>query len=304
VYNITFQQIEAFLNIARYNSITKAAENLYISQPTLSKTLHRFEEGIGMKVFDRGNFGITLTPEGEYIFLMLDPIYTSLNRTIDNARFLSDNTAKIIRIVAPAFYDMADNYTEVKKIIASFENHYPDIQIVTDLLDLKELRYSIDCGFADLYISQDHVLGGIKGISYIKISKLKMFVAMSTKHPLAASDTLDYSLLGNDDFYKVKVHDVQSEQAELLAVCKNLGFVPKKIQWIPNFQTLFNRLLENKGISICAKWQFGSSLEKVKFFPLPESEIRNHTVIAWRTGHLSPEVRTFVDRLPYKALTT
>jgi DNA-binding transcriptional LysR family regulator len=66
LYNITFQQIEAFLTVGRYLNMSRAAESLYISQPTLSKALQRFESGIGFTVFNRNNQGVSLTPQGEY----------------------------------------------------------------------------------------------------------------------------------------------------------------------------------------------------------------------------------------------
>ena len=62
LYNITFQQIEAFLTVGRYLNMSRAAESLYISQPTLSKALQRFENGIGFTVFNRNNKGIADAP--------------------------------------------------------------------------------------------------------------------------------------------------------------------------------------------------------------------------------------------------
>lgn len=53
-----------FLAVVREESITKAAEILHITQPTLSRQLSRMEEEVGVRLFDRGTRKITLTNEG------------------------------------------------------------------------------------------------------------------------------------------------------------------------------------------------------------------------------------------------
>ena len=53
-----------FLTVVREESITKAADTLHITQPTLSRQLSQMEEDIGVKLFYRGTRKITLTNEG------------------------------------------------------------------------------------------------------------------------------------------------------------------------------------------------------------------------------------------------
>lgn len=53
------------VEIARTKSISKAAENLYMAQPNLSRAVKELEEGLGITIFKRTSKGITVTPEGE-----------------------------------------------------------------------------------------------------------------------------------------------------------------------------------------------------------------------------------------------
>ena len=53
-----------FLTVAKEQSFTKAAEQLNLTQPTLSRQLAALEEELGAKLFDRGGRSITLTGEG------------------------------------------------------------------------------------------------------------------------------------------------------------------------------------------------------------------------------------------------
>lgn len=56
-----------FLAVAQKRNITKAAQELLISQPTLSKQLADLEDELGVQLFIRGHRQITLTDEGEYL---------------------------------------------------------------------------------------------------------------------------------------------------------------------------------------------------------------------------------------------
>lgn len=56
-----------FLTVAREGSITKAADVLHVSQPTLSKQLMDLENELGKKLFLRGSRNITLTEAGMYL---------------------------------------------------------------------------------------------------------------------------------------------------------------------------------------------------------------------------------------------
>ena len=53
------------VEVAKTKSISKAAENLYMGQPNLSRAIKELEESLGITIFDRTPKGITLTPQGE-----------------------------------------------------------------------------------------------------------------------------------------------------------------------------------------------------------------------------------------------
>ena len=59
-----FRILKYFLTVVREENITRAAEVLHITQPTLSRQLSQLEEEVGVKLFERGSRKITLTNEG------------------------------------------------------------------------------------------------------------------------------------------------------------------------------------------------------------------------------------------------
>lgn len=61
---MTLQQLKYVIEVARSQSINKAAQRLFISQPSLSNALKELEEELGIKIFLRSNKGIIITSEG------------------------------------------------------------------------------------------------------------------------------------------------------------------------------------------------------------------------------------------------
>ena len=56
--------LKYFLMVAREENITKAAELLHVTQPTLSRQLAQLEDELGVKLFERGQHGMAYTPTG------------------------------------------------------------------------------------------------------------------------------------------------------------------------------------------------------------------------------------------------
>ena len=79
-----------FLEVARQENITRAAESLHISQPTLSKQLKDLESELGKKLFTRSNYSIKLTDEGMLLRRRAEDILAMVDKTTDEFKSLSD----------------------------------------------------------------------------------------------------------------------------------------------------------------------------------------------------------------------
>ena len=76
-----FRVLKYFLTVVREENITKAANVLYITQPTLSRQLAQLEEDIGVKLFNRGTRKISLTNEGMLLRRRAEEIISLVDKT-------------------------------------------------------------------------------------------------------------------------------------------------------------------------------------------------------------------------------
>lgn len=75
-----------FLTVVREKTISKAAQVLHLSQPTLSKQLKELEEELGVTLFKRGNRSITLTEDGLYLATRSKEILSLVETTTANLK--------------------------------------------------------------------------------------------------------------------------------------------------------------------------------------------------------------------------
>ena len=73
-------QYKIFYEVAKTGNISKAAKDLFISQPAISKAIGKLEESLGTRLFLRNSRGVQLTPEGNVLFQHVSDAFDSLNR--------------------------------------------------------------------------------------------------------------------------------------------------------------------------------------------------------------------------------
>ena len=73
-------QYKIFYEVAKAGNISKAAKELYISQPAISKAISKLEDGLGLSLFTRSSRGVQLTSEGEILFEHTREAFDALDR--------------------------------------------------------------------------------------------------------------------------------------------------------------------------------------------------------------------------------
>ena len=139
-----------FLAVAREENMTRAAETLHVTQPTLSKALKALEDELGRKLFTRHSFSITLTQEGallrdraEDLIAMADKIekeFLSLDDITGGDLYFGLAESYQIRYLARELHTLKDRYPGLQYHITS-----GDTEQVTEKLDMGLLDFAVIC---------------------------------------------------------------------------------------------------------------------------------------------------------------
>ena len=138
-----FKQLESFAAVVRLNSFTKAAESLYISQPTISTHIRALEEELGTRLIMRTTKNIDVTPEGMKLFEYAVNILELRDRMMQEC---SADARQIIHLGAstiPSAYILPE-------VLPSFGKLYPNAFFIIHQTDSKGVVEGLTDGIYDV----------------------------------------------------------------------------------------------------------------------------------------------------------
>ncbi|MCB8814640.1 LysR family transcriptional regulator [Desulfosporosinus shakirovi] len=197
------EQLKQIIKIQEQQSISKAASDLFISQPSLSVSVNNLEEELGLKLFERSNTGVIVTEQGKEILRLAENILILSDRMIG----IMEGTKVSIRnlqMALPASFAKAI----VPGLLRQFRDLYPEVNLhiheasfyeIVDLMDKGIYSIGIISYRADLEYNFIRQLKE-KDIAWELIpggERLRLSLFISSKNPLAAKEWVSKSELRN-----------------------------------------------------------------------------------------------------------
>ena len=137
-----------FLAVAREENMTRAAEQLHLTQPTLSKALKTLEEELGKKLFTRHSFSIRLTDEGVLLRNRAEDLVSMADKITQEFVTLDDITGGDI------YLGLAESYQirTLARAIKEFRGQYPDLRYHITSGDTEQVTEKLDQGLLDFSV--------------------------------------------------------------------------------------------------------------------------------------------------------
>ena len=197
-----------FLTVVREESISKAAEVLHITQPTLSRQLAQMEEEVGVKLFDRGTRKISLTDEGMLLRRRAEEIIDLSDKTIRELLTREEQVEGVVSIGGGELGAME----QVVELCGTFQRKYPRVRfdIYTATADVVKER--VERGNLDIGILLEPI--DIEKFEYIRFAGREQWVVLMRKNdPLAQFDTIHAEQLESLPLILPRRLNVRSELA-------------------------------------------------------------------------------------------
>ena len=161
-----------FLAIVREESITKAAELLHITQPTLSRQIAQMEEDMGVKLFDRGTRKIVLTNEGLLLRRRAEEILELVDKT---ERELAEQDEKVEGTVSIGCGDLAA-VQMMPELIKKFRERYPAVNFDLYTATADHIKDRMDRGLTDIGLLLEPI--NMEKYDYIRLNREEQWVAV------------------------------------------------------------------------------------------------------------------------------
>ncbi len=152
-----FPALEAFVAVAKHGSFRKAASERGVSPSALSHVIRGLEQTLGVRLFNRTNRSIRITPAGEHLLVRIGPALRDIAEAVEQVGLFRDRPAGPLRLNVPR------NAAEVviKPVMGRFLAAYPEVklEVVTDdeLVDI--VAKGFDAGIrAGQHLAKDMIL--------------------------------------------------------------------------------------------------------------------------------------------------
>ena len=124
------QQSEKYAyKVCQLRSFSKAAEKLFISQPSLSSTIKKLEKELGFKIFDRSKTPVSLTPEGQIYYEYLEETIKSETEALQRIKTLKEPVTKKLSVGGSNYI----SHLLMPKVCGEFAKRFSDTEIRIDM---------------------------------------------------------------------------------------------------------------------------------------------------------------------------
>ncbi len=287
------RHLRYFITVATQLHFGRAAEQLHIAQPPLSKQIQDLEKELGFELFTRTKRSVALTPAGQVFLVEVNQIFQQLDRAIDIGGKTSRGELGQISI---GFVGSA-TYNILPVMLQQFRDRYPDVQIelhelTTDrqLIWLREGK--IDIGSIRPPIVDRNLVSQI-------IFQESFVVALPTNHHLATVAEIDLASLATEPFILFPRELAPGLYDPIISICQAVGFSPRVVQECIQMQTIVSLVSANMGVSILPESIQEASRQGVVYKPIRVGTVSVEKLAAialvWRINDRSPTVNRFLE---------
>ncbi|NQX44276.1 LysR family transcriptional regulator [Paenibacillus tritici] len=209
-------QLQYFIAVARLEHMTEAAHSLHVTQSSLSKTIQRLEEDLGVPLFDRSGRKLRLNESGRRFLQRAEKALFELEQGKQELKDLSSLESGTLELAVTTA-------STLPGILRAFRLKQPDIHFHVQMLPMQEMITLLQRGEVDFCLSSPPVRG--EDIECQVVCNDHVYLAVPAGHPLA--DRKSLALIELKDEWFVGVKQGYGIRDLVDSVCQTSGFLPR-----------------------------------------------------------------------------
>jgi LysR family transcriptional activator of glutamate synthase operon len=286
-------QLQYFLKVARLEHVTEAARSLHVTQSSLSKTIQRLEEDLGVPLFDRVGRKLRLNEFGTKFLYRAERALFELEQGKEELSELASPDHGTLKLAVTAA-------STLPQILREFRKKRPNIQFHVQMVTTQEMILLLQRGEVDFCLSSPPIEG--EDIECQILFNDPILVAVPHGHRLAERSSV--SLIELKDEWFVGVKKGYGTRDLIDAVCKAAGFVPNYVYEGDEPARLCTLVESEIGIAFMPSTA-RNPREEIHYIQIEDHELVREIALLWhssryisRTGHEFREVvRQYFEHL-------
>ena len=287
-------QLNYLIVLNRTRNFSRAAEELFITQPTLSQQIKKLEEELGIDLFKRNTRSVTPTKAGELCCLYAAQVMESIRQITKVAKEAKRREAGHIQLGMMIVYPQLN----IPQILASFQDTHPNTKM--------GIQFGLSVDLLDLLIGKDvdiiisNIEPGMIEASIREKIRFTVFLSdhlhaiVSEKHPLANQETVTIEDISNETFFFTDARS--SVKIALEHAFSNTDTELFKINSCPSMTSVFNYIGTGMGISVMTRHvAMGYMIPGIKCIPIVPEIVTQTAIITRITATKHQVMREFEE---------
>ena len=284
-----FRHLRYFLAVAQERNFTRAAEQLGVAQPPLSRQIRDLEQELGVVLFDRQHRPLKLTDAGRMLFEQATQVVESVDRIrVLMRRFGADDRRKfVIGFVGSTIYGMAP------RLIRDFRDALPSVDVnlleMTTLEQLQALKEGrIDVGVGRLRIDDPAIRREV-------LEEEPLVAALPQGHALLEGGApIPLAALARETLILYPRLPRPSYADQVLALFRDRDLELSGLQEVRELQTAIGLVAARSGICVVPASVQRLRRDDVVYRPLAEPAATSPVILSWRREDISLEVQCLI----------
>ncbi len=283
-----FRTIEHFLKLSETLNFRKAADEIYIAQPALSRQIMALEEELGVVLFYRNKRNVALTTAGEYFREECERILEDFERVKQRTSQIHKGEGGEIKIA----HSSSSMQFLLPNILAKIQAEMPlmktNLNETTNLYGINALiNRTIDVAFGPNMIVP-------KELNTRTIYVENFVIILPQNHHLDVTNFESLVQLADENFILPPRNESSGYVESLEALCQSYGFIPKVAYQSGNSNTVLRLVEAGLGISIEPKSALSGQNMNVKFIELNNISLKASMLMLWLRGR-EKELKPFFE---------
>lgn len=283
------RHLRYFVAVAEELHFGRAADRVFVAQPTLSQQIQAFEGELGARLFDRTKRSVALTEVGEALLPYARRILRKVGQAEKAVRAAREGRAGYLRIS----YEAPAMRSGLSQAVKAFRRAVPGVEL--DLVEqgsraqVEALREgSVDVGFVFLPVDE-------RGLRVREIDEAPTLVVLPEGHRLAGREEVPLCELADEPHVMWAREGAPSVYDDYVRACHAAGFAPRVVQEIHHMESLLGLVAAGLGVSTAHRTRAQSHYPGVNYALLVEPVIPIRMGMVWRQGDPSSVLERFLQ---------
>lgn len=293
---MNLDQLRSFFAISEFGSMSKAAEQLHVSQSTLTRQVQVLEDEIGGELLSRGHKGVALTAAGHVLLDGMRPVVAKADVVISEARKLARGQTSSLRIG----YLMSAASEYLNPALAALRRSRPQTKV--QLVDLSpgDQIAALRRGELDVAVLGNTNAAIAREFFVRRIATLPVVVALPEAHILAVKAEIPLADLRREVFLGANPDDIPGFNSWMIQLCRRAKFRPKIVENTNSLTHALSLLVAENAVMLLPSLVARFKVPDVTFRPLSSPVVKWDLQVAWQRGKITEPVRDLVDLLTKK----